>query len=79
MIRVLFFGPLADSVGERVVELDFEPGLRLQTVRDRLAEKYPEAFAMLAFIAVNGAQTRDLDRCLGDGAEIAFMAKFSGG
>ncbi len=79
MIRVLFFGPVAERVGQREIELAHRPGLRLREVRDDLAARYPQAFEIVAFVAVDGIQARDLDKELADGGELAFMAKFSGG
>ena len=53
--------------------------LRLQQLRDELAAQYASAFALVCFVAVNGAQVHDLAQPLDDGSEVAFMAKFSGG
>ena len=79
MIKVLFFGPVAERVGRREIELAHRPGMRLRHVREEFTARYPQAFEIVAFIAVNGVQARDFDQELGDGSEIAFMAKFSGG
>ena len=79
MIKVLFFGPVAEQIGQRSVEMEYRQGLSLRELRETLAARHPQAFAMVAFAAVNGAQARDADRLLADGSEVAFMAKFSGG
>jgi molybdopterin converting factor small subunit len=89
MIRVLFFGPVAEQVGLRELELPFRVGLRWQDVRDEMRARYDEAFALVAIVAVNGEcvgrvnEERDEhdehDAPLTDGAEIAFMSNFSGG
>ena len=79
MIKVLFFGPVAERVGQRVMEIEHQPEMCLQELRDALALKYPQAFDIVTFVAVNGVQVRDVTQPLMDHSEIAFMAKFSGG
>ena len=79
MIKVLFFGPVAQSAGCRSLEFAHRAGLRLQDLRDELAARYPQAFAIVCFAAVNGAQAHDPAQLLAEGSEVAFMAKFSGG
>lgn len=79
MIKVLFFGPVAERVGARNVQLDFQPGMRLQDVSAQLAARYPEAMQIVCFTAVNDQQASDMQMPLADNDEIAFMAKFSGG
>lgn len=79
MIRVLFFGPVAERIGSSQVMVAFRPGIRLQDVRDELTAKYPEAFEIVCFAAANGEHVRDLSLQLSDNSEVAFMAKFSGG
>jgi len=79
MINVLFFGPVAESVGRNALQVAHRPGIRLQDVRDELAAQYPQAFEMVCFAAANGEHVRDLSLPLADNSEVAFMAKFSGG
>ena len=79
MIKVLFFGPVAERAGCRSLDVPHRAGLRLQQLRDELAAQYAEALALVCFVAVNGAQVHDLALPLADGSEVAFMAKFSGG
>ena len=79
MIKVLFFGPVAERAGCNSLAVEHRAGLRLQELRDELAAQYAPAFALVCFVAVNGAQVHDLSRLLPDGSEVAFMAKFSGG
>lgn len=80
MIKVLFFGPVADRVCLRQIEVPFRDGLCWQDVRDVLQPQYPEAFALVSVTAVNGERVRDEGRTpLADGAEIVFMSRFSGG
>ncbi|WP_319238647.1 MoaD/ThiS family protein [uncultured Propionivibrio sp.] len=79
MITLLFFGPVADSVGQRRVQIEFVPGLQLGTLRKQFSLDYPDAVRWVSFVAVNGVQVRDDAAQIADGSEIAFMAKFSGG
>lgn len=79
MIRVLFFGPVVERVGEREVQLEYQSGMSLQDVTMKLQARYPKAFEIVSLTAVNHVQTRDMDLALADNDEITFMAKFSGG
>ncbi|MDP2760464.1 MAG: MoaD/ThiS family protein [Sideroxyarcus sp.] len=79
MIRVLFFGPVADRVGNNILQADFRDGMTLQNLRDELTVQHPQAFEIVSMMAVNGEHVRDLELPLPDHSEVAFMAKFSGG
>ena len=79
MIKVLFFGPVADRIGGNRLEAEFRVGMRLQDLRDELLRQYPQAFEIVSMMAVNGEHVRDLTLPLADHSEVAFMAKFSGG
>ena len=79
MIQVLFFGPVADRVGQSALTIDYQPELRLQNLRDTLAARYPQAFELVCMTAVNGQHVRDGAMLLADQSEVTFMAKFSGG
>lgn len=79
MIKVLFFGPVAERIGRSNLDVEFRPGLQLQALREQLSKQYPEAFDIVCFTAVNGAHVRDLSQELADNSDVAFMAKFSGG
>ena len=79
MIRVLFFGPVAERIGNNALQVEHRPGIRLQDVRDELAAQYPQAFEIVCFAAANGEHVRDLSLPLADNSEVAFMARFSGG
>lgn len=79
MIRVLFFGPVADRVKTRELQLAFVAEMKLQDVVAELTARYPQAFNIVCFTAVNQMQVSDTQLALSDGDEIAFMAKFSGG
>ena len=79
MIKVLFFGPVADRVGQRAMEIEFTPGMTLHDITHKVGMLYPGALSIVSFIAVNQAQVHDKQTVLNDNDEIALMAKFSGG
>jgi molybdopterin synthase sulfur carrier subunit len=79
MIKVLFFGPVAERIGNNQAAVAYRPGIRLQDVRDELAAQYPQAFEIVCFVAANGEHVRDMTLPLADNSEVAFMARFSGG
>lgn len=79
MIKVLFFGPVAERVGASEVHVAVTAGMRLQDVREQLQSKYPAAFEIVCFAAVNGEHVRDMSLPLADNSEVVFMSGFSGG
>lgn len=79
MIKVLFFGPVAERVGAREVMVEFRAGMRVQDVHAQLQAAYPAAFEIVCFAAVNGEHLRDMSLPLTDDSEVVFMARFSGG
>jgi molybdopterin converting factor small subunit len=79
MIKVLFFGPVADRVETREMDIDYSDGMTLHDVTHKVGMLYPGALSIVSFIAVNQQQVHDKQAPLRDGDEIAFMAKFSGG
>ncbi|TNC95692.1 MAG: molybdopterin synthase sulfur carrier subunit [Gallionellaceae bacterium] len=79
MIRVLFFGPVADRVQTREMQFDFTPGMTLHDIIHKVGMQHPGALSIVSFIAVNQVQVRDKQVVLHDNDEIALMAKFSGG
>jgi molybdopterin converting factor small subunit len=79
MIKVLFFGPIADRAQTREMQLEFTPSMTLHDAIAHLGALHPGAFSLVSFIAVNQTQVHDKQMALHDNDEIAFMAKFSGG
>jgi molybdopterin converting factor small subunit len=79
MIKVLFFGPIADRMQSREAQLEFTSGMVLHDVIAHLGAQHPGAFSLVSFIAVNQTQVHDKQMALHDNDEIALMAKFSGG
>jgi molybdopterin synthase sulfur carrier subunit len=75
----LFFGPVAERVGVSESQVAFKVGMRLQDVREQLQSKYPAAFEIVCFAAVNGEHALDMSLPLSDCSEVVFMSKFSGG
>ena len=67
MIKVLFFGPVADRVGNKVLQIEHRAGIDLQELRDECAEKFPQAFELVRLASqaahktstVNLIMTRD--------------------
>ena len=79
MIKVLFFGPVAERVGASEVQVAFKAGMRLQDLRAQLQELHPAAFEIVCFAAVNGEHALDMSLPLAERSEVVFMSKFSGG
>ena len=80
MIRVLVFGPLAERIGMRQIEMACRPGLRWQDIRDELRARHREAFDLVSIVAVDGRRVDERDAPpLADDAEVVFMSAFSGG
>ena len=79
MIKVLFFGPVADRVQMRETQIEFIQGMTLHDVIAHIGMQHPGALSIVSFIAVNQNQVHDKQTVLHDNDEIALMAKFSGG
>jgi molybdopterin synthase sulfur carrier subunit len=79
VIKVLFFGPVAERIGKSALSADYHTNMRIQDLSDELAAQYPLAFELVSFTAINGEHIRDMSTMLSDNSEVAFMAKFSGG
>jgi molybdopterin synthase sulfur carrier subunit len=79
MIKVLFFGPVAERVGKGELQVAFDAGMRLQDLRGQLQARYPAAFEIVCFAAVNGVHALDMSLPLSEHSEVVFMSKFSGG
>ena len=79
MITVLFFGPVAERLGKSRLDVAYEPGMSVQSLRESLQAEYPEAFALVSIAAVDGEHVRDFSFELQDRGEVVFMSKFSGG
>ncbi len=73
MVKVLFFGAVADKLGKR--SADAQVGLSLAELIAQLecADIQP------LLVAVNQEQIQDMDYLVQDGDEVALMPPFSGG
>jgi molybdopterin synthase sulfur carrier subunit len=79
MIRVLFFGPVAERIGANSIQVEYRQGMLLQELRDELAAFHSRAFEIVSLVALNGEHVRDMALPLADNSEVVFMSKFSGG
>jgi len=74
-VRVLFFGSIADRLGQRECSLPAKPGMTLVDVLDAVT---CDDFKPL-LVAVNQNQVNDMHAPVKDGDEVAIMPPFSGG
>ncbi|MBL4775503.1 MAG: MoaD/ThiS family protein [Mariprofundus sp.] len=75
MIKILFFGSIADKLGKRECSL---PAHESMTVTDVMNLVGCDDFKVL-FVAVNQTQINDMKTLINDGDEVALMPPFSGG
>jgi molybdopterin converting factor small subunit len=76
-VRMLFFGPLAERLGEREIEVALEHG----TTGTQLIERF-DLSALLDSglrVAIDGQIGAPLDAPLMDSSEVAFLPPISGG
>jgi len=73
MIKILFFGVVADKVGKHKAEVG-----KGKNLGDVIAELDCTDIQPL-LVAVNQEQIHDMDYVLQDGDEVALMPPFSGG
>ena len=72
IVRVLFFGPLAESLGEREVDIPLSADTKLADLISRLnLEEYTSKGLRVA--------VDDFDIILEDHSEVAFLPPVSGG
>ncbi len=74
-VRVLFFGSLADKLGQRECSV---PATECMTLADLVRLVKCECFSPL-LLAVNQQQVTDATTMITDGDEVAIMPPFSGG
>jgi len=79
-VTVLLFASLADRVGKRKLELPYEDGDTVGSVRDRLVAAYPvvAAFVPSLMYALNEEYVRANDP-VAPGATLALIPPVSGG
>lgn len=77
IVKVLFFGPLAESLGEREVDIPLYVDTKLADLISRLnLEKY---ISKGLRVAVDGTISSDFEIILEDHSEVAFLPPVSGG
>ena len=76
-VRMLFFGPLAESMGQREVEVALELG----TTAEQLIERFDLAGYLESGlrVAIDGQIGASLDTPLADSSEVALLPPVSGG
>ncbi|MEE2629595.1 MAG: MoaD/ThiS family protein [Candidatus Thermoplasmatota archaeon] len=76
-VRMLFFGPLAEKIGSREIEVPLDEGTTLM----ELAEKFhlSKLIGSGLRIAIDGEITEKMDQPLSDSTEVAFLPPVSGG
>ena len=76
-VKMLFFGPLAESMGQREIEVALLQGTSARDLIDRF-RLTPMLDSGLR-VAIDGVVGADLDEILSDVSEIAFLPPVSGG
>ena len=76
-VNMLFFGPLAESMGQREIEVALLQGSSARDLIDRF-RLTPMLDSGLR-VAIDGVVGADLDEILSDASEIAFLPPVSGG
>lgn len=79
-MTVLLFAGLAQEAGTRKVELAWQPGATVASVRDRLVEQFPrlERFVSTLVYALN-EEYADVGDAVPAGATVALIPPVSGG
>jgi molybdopterin synthase sulfur carrier subunit len=79
-VRVLFFGPLADRTGSRVIELTLADSPTVQSLLDEVFRRWPALrdWDPGLLVAVNLSYAGRGDR-IPAGAEVAVMPPVQGG
>lgn len=76
-IKMLFFGPLAENMGQREIEVALVMG---STARDLIQRfRLTHLLDTGLRIAINGEIGADIDETLKDTSEVAFLPPVSGG
>ena len=76
-VKMLFFGPLAESMGQREIEVALLQGSSARDLIDRF--RLTPMLASGLRVAIDGVVGADLDESLSDASEIAFLPPVSGG
>ena len=76
-VKMLFFGSLAESMGQREIEVALLQGSSTRDLIDRF--RLTTMLESGLRVAINGVIGADLDASLSDASEIAFLPPVSGG
>ena len=76
-VKMLFFGHLAESMGQREIEVALLQGSSTRDLIDRF--RLTTMLESGLRVAINGVIGADLDASLSDASEIAFLPPVSGG
>ena len=76
-VKMLFFGSLAESMGQREIEVALLQGSSARDLIDRF--RLTTMLESGLRVAINGVIGADLDEILSDASEIAFLPPVSGG
>ncbi|MCH1592322.1 MAG: MoaD/ThiS family protein [Candidatus Thalassarchaeaceae archaeon] len=77
VVSVLFFGPLAESLGEREAEIALDSKTTVRGLIKRLG--LDELVSKGLRVALDGKISSDFDIQLSDSSEVAFLPPVSGG
>ncbi len=76
-VKLLFFGPLAEKLNQRSIELSLLYGTTINQIIDRFELKSMISDGLV--VALDGDIGVDLDTEVKDSSEIAFLPPVSGG
>jgi molybdopterin converting factor small subunit len=76
-IKLLFFGPLAESMGQREIEVVLSKGTIISQLLDRF--QLSDIVNNGVKVAINGEIIQNHDEIIADSSEVAFLPPFSGG
>ena len=76
-VKLLFFGPLAEKLNQRSIELSLLYGTTINQIIDRFELKSMISDGLV--VALDGDSGVDLDTEVKDSSEIAFLPPVSGG
>ena len=76
-LKILVFGPLAEKMGTKEIEVAVDEGCTASALAERLEIR--EMLSSGLRIAINGKIIDNHEVILGDGNEVAFLPPVSGG
>ena len=76
-IKLLFFGSLAESMGQREIEVVLTKGTVISQLLDRF--QLSDIVNNGVKVAINGEIIQNHDEIIVDSSEVAFLPPFSGG